>query len=127
MWLPTRRFSTAFYLFMIIIVFVVALLKQSVFLVLFLLVVEIIAGTWYSISYIPFGRKIVCSFFRSLGVCYPCFYVHDSVRDACAKQNNSGGVFGGSSTSNNDSSSMTNVFGGTPEKQNSSSFFGGSK
>eukprot|EP01031_Cornospumella_fuschlensis_P045737 gene45737-55981_t len=82
MWLPTRRWSTAFYLLMIIVVFVVAILKQNVFLVLFLLVIEILAGTWYSISYIPFARRIVLTFFRSLGVCYPCFYVGDGLR-AC--------------------------------------------
>jgi len=106
MWLPTRRWSTGFYLLMIIIVFIVALLKQNVFLVLFLLVVEILAGTWYSISYIPFGRKIVLQFFRATGVCFPCFFVSDKVQEACKKQNQSKSTTSG----------LTNVFGGTTTK-----------
>ena len=106
MWLPTRRWSTAFYLLMILIVFIVALLKQNVFLVLFLLLVEIIAGAWYSLSYIPFGRKIVLQFFRATGVCFPCFYVSDKIHESCKKSNQS--------KSNN--SSMTNIFGGGNKK-----------
>jgi hypothetical protein len=82
MWDPTRRYTTAFYLAMIVVVLAVALTKQNVFLVLFLLFVEILAATWYSISFIPFGRKMVCSFFRSTGLCAPCFYVSDSVSEA---------------------------------------------
>ncbi|KAJ1419562.1 vesicle transport protein, partial [Ochromonadaceae sp. CCMP2298] len=58
MWAKTRRFSTAFYLIMLVVVLVVAILKQSIFLVLFLLAIEILAGAWYSISFIPFGRKV---------------------------------------------------------------------
>jgi len=106
MWLPTRRWSTAFYLLMIIIVFIVALLKQNVFLVLFLLVIEILAGTWYSISYIPFGRKIVLTFLRSLGICFPCFYVSDSIQEACKKNSQS-----------SNSSGLTNVFGTGGQKK----------
>lgn len=112
MWLPTRRFSAAFYLLMIIIVLIVALLKQSVFLVLFLLFIEIIAGNWlsyeigyfpyvplmkcfilksigcwYSLSYIPFGRKIVLQFLRGLGICYPCFYVSDALVSGNIRRN----------------------------------------
>lgn len=130
MWLPTRRWSTAFYLLMIIIVFVVALLRQSVFLVLFLLLVEILAGTWYSISYIPFGRKIVCSFFRSLGIFGPCFYVYDSCAESCksnSKSSSTNNVFSGSSSSNT-SNPTASVFGGSSSSSNnnsSGSFFGG--
>lgn len=102
MWLPTRRWSTAFYLSMIIIVFAVAVSKQSVFLVIFLLIVEILAGTWYSISYIPFGRKIVLTFFRSTGVCFPCFFVHDSTKE-CWEKN---------FPKKSSTSGMTNIFGG---------------
>lgn len=133
MWLPTRRWSTAFYLLMIIIVFVVALLGQSVFLVLFLLLIEIIAGTWYSLSYVPFGRKIVCTFFRSLGICAPCFYVHDSVSQSCQQQKSSNSttnnVFSGSSGSSSKSSTnSTPIFGGgTSAKQSSGSSFWSNK
>ncbi len=127
MWLPTRRWSTAFYLLMIIVVFVVALLKQNVFLVLFLLAIEIIAGAWYSISYIPFGRKIVLSFLRATGVCFPCFYVSDNVQECYAKnvKSSSSGssTFGGSSSNNN------TIFGGNTKSNSSSSggLFGGGK
>ncbi len=99
MWAPTRRYSTGFYLFMLIVVLVVALLKQNIFLVLFLLFIEILAAVWYSISYIPFGRKIVLQFLRSIGICFPCFYVYDTTAEACKSKDSS-------------SSSFSNVLGG---------------
>jgi hypothetical protein len=112
---------------MIIVVFVVAILKQNVFLVLFLLCIEIIAGAWYSISFIPFGRKIVLSFLRATGVCFPCFYVSDNVQECYAKNvksSNSGSTFGGSSNNNSNP-----IFGGNSKSSSSSSggFFGGGK
>jgi hypothetical protein len=88
---------------MIIIVFVVALLKQNVFLVLFLLVVEILAGIWYSLSFVPFGRKIACNFMRASGACFPCFYVYDSAQESCKSCNQS----------KQEESSLTNMFGGS--------------
>lgn len=109
MWLPTRRFSTAFYLSMIIIVFAVALSKQNIFLILFLLFVQILAGMWYTLSYIPFGRKIVLTFLRSTGVCYPCFATSDAAQEACKNMK-------GSSSSSSSASAS---------KSNTSSFFGG--
>jgi hypothetical protein len=87
MWDPTRRFSTAFYLSMIIVVFAVAITKQNIFLILFLLFVQILAGAWYSLSYVPFGRKIVLTFFRSTGACYPCFATSDAIQE-CRKDMN---------------------------------------
>lgn len=77
MWAPTRRYSTAFYLLMLCIVFIVAVLKQNILLIFFLLFIEILAATWYSISYIPFGRKITLAFLRRTGACMPCFYIYD--------------------------------------------------
>ena len=53
MWHPTRRYTTAFYLTMLIVVFAVAVAKVNQFLVLFLLIVEVCAGIWYAASYIP--------------------------------------------------------------------------
>jgi hypothetical protein len=100
MWDPSRRFTTAFYLAMIVVVFVVALLKQNVFLVLFLLLIEVLAATWYSISFIPFGRKVVLSFFRSTGVCMPCFALSDAMHKQSA-----------SSSSSSSSSSSKGIFG----------------
>jgi uncharacterized integral membrane protein len=93
MWDPTRRYSTAFYLVMLIIVLAVAVSvstfsafpppltltwrqKQNIWLVLFLLFVEILAAVWYSISYIPFGRKIVITCMKKT-VCKPCFDVYE--------------------------------------------------
>jgi hypothetical protein len=124
MWQPTRRWSTSLYLIMIIVVFIVAIMRQNVFLVLFLLLVEIIVGCWYSLSYVPFGRKIVCSFFRALGVFAPCFYVYDSCAESCqSKSKSSNNVFSGSSS--NTSNPSATVFGGSSNNNNSSgSFFG---
>mmetsp|Transcript_77298 Transcript_77298/g.151662 ORF Transcript_77298/g.151662 Transcript_77298/m.151662 type:complete len:233 (+) Transcript_77298:90-788(+) len=80
MWAITRRWSTAFYLAMLVIVFAVAVSGQNIFLILFLLVIEIMAGAWYSLSYVPFGRKIFMAFLRKTGACMPCFYVYDAVK-----------------------------------------------
>jgi hypothetical protein len=66
---------------MMIIVLIVALLKQNVFLVLFLLAIEIIAGAWYSLSYIPFGRKIVLQCLRKTKICFPCFWISDNLQE----------------------------------------------
>lgn len=101
MWDATRRFSTAFYLSMLIIVFAVAVSKQNVFLVLFLLIVEMIAGAWYSLSYIPYGRKMALTCMRSTGVCYPCFACSDAIADAkktvTSSSSSSGSMFKGNS------------------------------
>jgi len=114
MWLPIRRWSTAFYLLMLAVVLIVAVLKQNILLVLFLLVIEILAATWYSLSYIPFGRKITLAFLRRTGACFPCFYIYDEGKKVYdenfpqpttvekvtgtgkASANKSGGMFGGS-------------------------------
>eukprot|EP01038_Epipyxis_sp_PR26KG_P005403 gene5403-7487_t len=96
MWAVTRRYSTAFYLFMLIIVFVVAVLKQSVWLVLFLLFIEVLAAVWYSASFVPFGRKIILAFLRQIGICFPCFFIYDSVHDATQNKSTTSSVFGGS-------------------------------
>lgn len=97
MWAPTRRYTTAFYLIMLIVVFVVAVLKQSVWLVLFLLLIQVMAAVWYSISYIPFGRKVCLAFMRQTGVCMPCFYVSDQIAEASKKNSSSSSKSSGSS------------------------------
>jgi len=83
MWKPTRRFTTAFYLSMLIIVFAVTLITphQSIYLILFLLLIEVLAAVWYSLSYIPFGRDFVSSILRKLGICFPCYFVYDAVNE----------------------------------------------
>lgn len=45
-----------------------------------MLFIEIIAATWYGISYIPFARKMVISFMRRSPICKPCFQVYDDVK-----------------------------------------------
>jgi hypothetical protein len=82
MWKPTRRFTTAFYLSMLIIVFAVTMITphQSIYLILFLLFIEVLAAVWYSLSYIPFGRDFVSSIIRKLGICFPCYWVYDEVQ-----------------------------------------------
>ena len=79
MWAETRRFSTAFYLIMLIVVLVVALTKQHIALVLFVLFIQILAGAWYALSYIPFGRKIVIAFMKRT-ICKPCCEVYESAK-----------------------------------------------
>ena len=71
MWDPSRRYTTAFYLAMLVIVFAVAVARQNVVLVLFLLFIQILAGIWYTLSYIPFAQKVVIMFFKNT-LCKPC-------------------------------------------------------
>ena len=71
MWDPTRRYATAFYLIMLILVLSLALAKVNIWIVLFCLVVEICAAFWYSISFIPFGRKVFIGCMKRT-VCKPC-------------------------------------------------------
>ena len=89
MWHPTRRWSTGFYLAMIIIVFGVAVGKQNIGLIIVLLIIEIVAGCWYGLSYIPFGRKICLEFLRSIGICFPCFFVYDQYKEQTKGQSSS--------------------------------------
>lgn len=65
---------------MLIIVFAVAITGQNIFLIFFLLAVEIAAALWYTLSYVPFGRKIFMAFLRRTGACMPCFYVYDAAK-----------------------------------------------
>jgi hypothetical protein len=53
--------------------------KQNVGIVIALLVIEVMAATWYALSYIPFGRKVVIMFLRRT-ICRPCCLVYDSVK-----------------------------------------------
>lgn len=72
MWDPTRRFSTAFYLSMLIVVFAVAISKQNIFLILFLLFIQYLSGIWYTASFIPFGRQMILGCLKST-ICKPCW------------------------------------------------------
>lgn len=101
MWKPTRRFTTAFYLVMLIAVLVVALIKphQSIFLVLFLLFIEVLAAIWYSASYIPFGRDFILSVLRKIGICFPCFAISDALREHLKPKSTFFGSSGSSSSS----------------------------
>jgi hypothetical protein len=79
MWLKKRRVTTAIYLSLLIIVFSVAIAHQNVILVLFLLILEIIAGCWYALSYIPFGRKMMSTLLKNT-ICSPCNNVYEAIR-----------------------------------------------
>lgn len=114
MWAITRRWSTGFYLSMLIIVFCVAVTKQNIFLIFFLLFVEILAALWYTLSYVPFGRKIFMAFLRKTGACMPCFYIYDQGKaqyDAYQAKN-------GKSTSNNNETLAQKM--GVAEKKDTS-------
>jgi hypothetical protein len=56
---PTRRVGCAVWFSLMIAIFVCAILKQPLTVILVLLVFETLAGIWYAASYIPFGRKII--------------------------------------------------------------------
>ena len=96
MWHPTRRYTTAFYLAMLIVVFAVALAKQPIGRIIFLLFIEILAGIWYAASFIPYGRKMILSFFRKT-CCGPCCEAYDQVVESSKEASSS------MSSSNNNS------------------------
>ena len=79
---------------MLIVVFAVALAKQSIILVLFLLFVEILAGIWYAASYIPYGRKMILAFLRKT-CCGPCFEAYDAAVADSGGGGSGGNYFGG--------------------------------
>jgi hypothetical protein len=78
MWHPTRRFTTAFFLTMLIVVFCVAVTGQNIVLIVFLLFIEVLAGVWYAASFIPYGRKMILAFLRKT-CCGPCFDAYDEI------------------------------------------------
>ena len=92
MWKPTRRFTTAFYLIMLIVVLAVAVAKfeldGKIYLILFLLFVQICAGVWYGLSYIPYGRDMASGVIRRTYICFPCYFVYDECNDAIKKNKN---------------------------------------
>lgn len=100
MWKPTRFYTTGFYLIMLIVVFSVAVapfqMEGKIYLILFLLVIQIFAAIWYSASYIPFGRDMISSCLRRIYICTPCYMVYDAVQ-AKRKENASQGSFWGGS------------------------------
>ncbi|MCH94599.1 vesicle transport protein SFT2B-like, partial [Trifolium medium] len=56
---PVRVFATAIYLGCVVIALICALLIHSKVLTLLAIIVEIGALIWYSLSYIPFARRMV--------------------------------------------------------------------
>ena len=134
MWDKSRRFSTCFYLIMLVVVFVVAVTKQHIAVILSMLVIEILAATWYSLSFIPYGRNMVIGCCRG-GPCGVCFKWGDAANekcDACCKscKKNLGvkepqkNWYGGEKTTTSNDGGW---FGGAEEKPASGSWFGGSQ
>mmetsp|Transcript_28817 Transcript_28817/g.37866 ORF Transcript_28817/g.37866 Transcript_28817/m.37866 type:complete len:172 (-) Transcript_28817:40-555(-) len=67
----TRRWAAIVYLTMLIVVFGAALAGANIFLVLFLLFIQVLAAIWYTASYIPYGRKMIVNFLQA--TCFrPC-------------------------------------------------------
>ncbi|KEH40302.1 putative vesicle transport protein, Got1/SFT2 [Medicago truncatula] len=56
---PVRVFATAIYLGCVVIALICALLIHSKVLTLLAIIIEICALMWYSLSYIPFARRMV--------------------------------------------------------------------
>lgn len=85
MWKATRFYTTLFYMFMLVTVFTVAVtpfeLDGKLYLILFLLFVQICAAVWYSASFIPYGREMISGILRRIGICMPCYMVYDAVQE----------------------------------------------
>mmetsp|Transcript_67708 Transcript_67708/g.187105 ORF Transcript_67708/g.187105 Transcript_67708/m.187105 type:complete len:184 (+) Transcript_67708:363-914(+) len=71
MFAKTRRITTVVWLVLLILTLVAALLNWPLPLILVLVVAESMAGVWYAMSYIPFGRKMVISGCQTT-CCSPC-------------------------------------------------------
>jgi hypothetical protein len=88
--------------------------------VIVLLLIEIVAALWYSISYIPFARKIIGAFLRRQAICKPCFAVYD---EAQAKINaNKGGNTLLNAASGNSSGGKSNMFSSQTSKKGGFTF-----
>jgi hypothetical protein len=57
----TRRVGTTLWFTLMIGVFVAALLRAPLYVILLLIFFETLAGIWYAASYIPFGRRMIVS------------------------------------------------------------------
>ena len=68
---PTRRVASIAYIVLLITVFSLGITGQNIVLVLFFLVLQILAGIWYTLSYIPYGRKTATSCLGN-SCCAPC-------------------------------------------------------
>lgn len=44
-----------------------------------MLFIEILAAIWYSLSYVPFGRKMVIALLKRT-ICKPCFDVYEEAK-----------------------------------------------
>ena len=68
----TRRYTTCFWLFTLVLVLVLAAIPDMNLFVIFLaLVLQVGASTWYGATYIPYGRRMIIRFCQ--GTCFsPC-------------------------------------------------------
>jgi len=121
MWDKTRRFSTFFYLTMLIVVFAVAITKQIIWIILAMLLIEIAAAVWYSASFIPFGRAFIMTCLRG-SICMPCAKVYDWCAVKCGSAKES--VQKATSTGSHAKKSEGGWFGGETKKE-SGGWFGG--
>lgn len=71
--------------------------KVNIGVVLVLLLIQIMAGIWYSASYIPFGRKIIITVLRN-SICKPCFEAYDSMKGSGGGNGGGNGGFSRLST-----------------------------
>jgi hypothetical protein len=54
-----RRVATAVWFSLMIAVFVCAICKVNLFIIIGLIILETMAGIWYAASYIPWGRRMI--------------------------------------------------------------------
>ena len=68
----TRRKTTCFWLFTLVLVLVLACIpRMNLFVIFLALVLQIGASTWYGATYIPYGRRMIIRFCQ--GTCFsPC-------------------------------------------------------
>ena len=67
----TRRKTTCFWLFTLVLVLVLAVTQMPLPIIFLALVVQIGASTWYGATYIPYGRRMIIRFCQ--GTCFsPC-------------------------------------------------------
>ncbi len=53
--------------------------KQSIYLILFLLFLQILSGIWYSASYVPFGRNMIKTILKKT-ICKPCWDMYEEMK-----------------------------------------------
>lgn len=89
-----------------------------------MLFIQVLAGIWYSISYIPFARRIAINMMRQVPVLRECFSSYDYVSEQAEITSQTLGITKKEDKKKNVFSKMGKLFDSKKESKKDNSFFG---